>query len=64
MMKAVTYLLALQGLSQAAAGNVEMCSAGVCARVLGQSGKIDFTFGDQSVQVAMDSIIEVGNEYY
>ena len=39
-----------------------MCAAGVCARVLGQSGKIDFEFEDQNIQVAMDSITEVDED--
>jgi hypothetical protein len=41
------------------AANVDMCVGDVCAKILGQSGKIDFFFDDQTIQVTMDSIVEV-----
>lgn len=43
----------------ALAENVDMCLGDVCAQILGQSGKINFDFDDQTVQVTMDSITEV-----
>lgn len=47
------------------AENVDMCVGDVCASILGQSGKMNFYFDDQTIQVTMDSITELdadGNE--
>jgi hypothetical protein len=44
------------------AENVDMCVGDVCARVLGQSGKIDVDYDDQTIQVTMDSITEVDSD--
>jgi hypothetical protein len=39
--------------------DVDMCVGGVCADVLGQSGKITFSYDDQTITIEMDSITEV-----
>lgn len=49
----------LMSLALTHAEDVEMCVEDICAKILGQSGKIDFTFDEQTIQVTMDSIVEV-----
>mmetsp|Transcript_26213 Transcript_26213/g.38838 ORF Transcript_26213/g.38838 Transcript_26213/m.38838 type:complete len:301 (-) Transcript_26213:132-1034(-) len=52
----IVYLLVFA--STSLSSDVDMCVDDICAQILGQSGKINFEYDDQVIQVTMDSITE------